>query len=165
MMFRWLLLTLLTIALCDIPLTFAVEAGSEIDRSQPIVITSRQLEVLQQQRQSIFTGEVVAKQGEMTLYAEKLIVVFQQDQDQVERLDAIGGVRVLQLDRVATAEKATFHQMEETLVLVGDAEVTQGNNKVAGDEITVYLKDNRTVIKSLEKSRVKATIIPEKGQE
>lgn len=165
MTFRWLLLALFTIVQCYTPLTFAAEVDAGLDRDQPIVVTAQQLEVLQQQRQSIFTGEVVAKQGEMTLYAEKLIVFFQQDQDQVERMDAMGGVRVLHLDRVATAEKAVFRQAEETLVLVGDAEVIQGSNKVAGDEITVYLKENRTVIKSSEKSRVKATIVPEKRQD
>ena len=101
----------------------------------------------------------------MTLYAEKLIVYFQKDQDQVERLEAIGAVRVTQLDRIATAEKAIFHQADETLVLIGNAEVTQGKNKVSGDEITIYLKENRTLIKSSEKGRVKATIVPEKKQE
>ncbi|WP_321369919.1 lipopolysaccharide transport periplasmic protein LptA [uncultured Desulfuromusa sp.] len=165
MTFRWFLFVFLTIVQCSVPQVFAAEVDGELDRNQPIVVTAQQLEVLQQQRQSVFTGEVVAKQGDMTLYAEKLIIIFQQDQDQVERMDAVGGVRVIQLDRVATAEKAVFRQAEETLVLVGSAEVTQGNNTVTGDEITVFLKENRTVIKSSEKNRVKATIVPEKSQE
>ena len=162
MMFRWFLMVALGFLYCCVSASFAEDATPILDRNQPIEITALQLEVLQQQRQSIFTGEVVAKQGEMTLYAEKLIVVFQQDQDQVERLNAIGGVRVLQLDRVATAEQAVFHQAEETLVLIGNAEVTQGQNKVSGDEITLYLKEDRTLIKSSENTRVKATIVPEK---
>ena len=165
MILRWFLLVSLGVLFCFGSGAFAAETNPKLDRNQPIEITSQKLEVLQQQRQSIFTGEVVAKQGEMTLYAEKLIVYFQKDQDQVERLDAVGSVRVTQLDRIATAEKAVFHQAEETLVLIGNAEVTQGKNKVSGDEITLYLKENRTLIKSSEKGRVKATIVPEKKQE
>ena len=165
MMSKCLLLVSLFISCCCVPTVLADEETSGLDRNQPIEITAQQLEVLQQQRQSIFTGDVVAKQGDMTLYAEKLIVVFQKDQDQVERMDAIGGVRVIQLDRIATAKKAIFHQMEETLVLVGNAEVTQGKNIISGDEITLYLKENRTLIKSSEKKRVKALIVPEKKQE
>ena len=165
MILRRFLLVSLGILFCCGSVAFAAEANPKLDRNQPIEITAQQLEVLQQQRQSIFTGEVVAKQGDMTLYAEKLIVVFQKEQDQVERMDAIGKVRVIQLDRVATAKKAVFHQTEETLVLIGNAEVTQGENKVSGDEITLYLKENRTLIKSSEKSRVKATIVPKKKQE
>ena len=162
---RWVLLILLGIFCWCVPSALAGEGEPEIDRNQPIEITARQLEVMQQQRQSIFTGDVVAKQGEMTLYADKLIVVFQKEQDQVERLEAIGGVRVLQLDRVATAEKAIFFQLEERLVLSGDAEVTQGQNKISGAEITLYMKENRSLIKSSESGRVKAVIVPEKKQE
>lgn len=165
MMGRWLLSILLFVSCCCVSTVLAGETAPEPDRNQPIEITAQQLEVLQQQRQSIFTGDVVAKQGDMTLYAEKLIVIFQKDQDQIERLDAIGGVRVLQLDRIATAKKAVFHQMEEILVLIGNAEVTQGENKISGDEITLYLKENRTLIKSSEENRVKAFIVPEKKQE
>jgi len=144
---------------------FAADTKTELDRNQPIEITAQQLEVLQQQRQSIFIGDVVAKQGEMILHADKLIVFLHKNQDQIERLDAIGGVKVLQLDRIATAEKAVFHQAEEILVLIGNAEVTQGKNIISGDEITLYMKENRTLIKSSEKSRVKAVIVPEKKLE
>ncbi|MFK5926522.1 MAG: lipopolysaccharide transport periplasmic protein LptA [Desulfuromusa sp.] len=165
MMSRGLLLLSLGFLCCCASVVCADEAALKLDRNQPIEITAQQLEVLQQQRQSIFTGEVVAKQGEMTLYAEKLLVFFQKDQNQVERLEAIGKVRVIQLDRVATAEKAVFYQAEETLVLIGNAEVTQGKNTISGDEITLYLKENRTLIKSSGKSRVKAIIVPEKKQE
>lgn len=165
MMGRWLLLVLLGISSCCVSVVFAAEVKPELDRNQPIEITSQKLEVLQQQRQSIFTGDVVAKQGDMTLFAEKLIVFLHQDQDQVERLEALGGVRVLQLDRIATAEKAVFYQLEEKLVLSGNAEVTQGKNEISGDEITLYLKENRTLITSSENNRVKAVIIPEKKQE
>ena len=165
MMGRWVLLLLLGISCGYVSAAFAGEVTPKLDRNQPIEITSQQLEVLQQQRQSIFTGDVVAKQGEMTLFAEKLVVVFQKDQDQVERLEAVGGVRVLQLDRIATAEKAVFYQKEESLVLSGNAEVTQGRNKISGDEITLFLQENRTLIKSSEKKRVRAVIIPEEKQE
>lgn len=165
MMGRWLLLLLLGISCVCVSAAFAAEATPALDRNQPIEITSQQLEVLQQQRQSIFTGDVVAKQGDMTLIAEKLIVVFQEDQDQVERLEAIGAVRVLQLDRIATAEKAIFYQLEEKLILTGNAEVTQGKNKISGDEITLFVQENRTLIKSSEKQRVKAVIMPESKQE
>ncbi|MCD6580326.1 MAG: lipopolysaccharide transport periplasmic protein LptA [Desulfuromusa sp.] len=162
---RWFLMIFLGLFCWCVPVVFAGEVKPELDRNQPIEITAQQLEVLQQQRQSIFTGDVVAKQGEMTLYAEKLIVFLQQDQDQIERLEAIGGVRVLQLDRIATAEKAVFYQVEERLVLSGNAEVTQGQNEISGDEITLYLKENRSLVQSSENGRVKAVIIPEKKQE
>jgi len=162
---KWFLLVLLGISCSCVSVAHADAVKSALDRNQPIEITSQKLEVLQQQRRSIFTGDVVAKQGEMTLYADKLVVVLQKSQDQVKRLDATGGVKVLQLDRIATAEKAVFYQVEDKLVLSGNAVVTQGKNKVSGAEITLYLQENRTLIKSSKKNRVRAVIVPEKKLE
>lgn len=159
---KWFLLLLLTVFYCCVPFVSAAVELSALERDQPIEVTAQQLEVLQLQRQSIFTGEVVARQGDMTLYAEKLLVIFQQEHDEVERLEAIGGVRVVQLDRIATAEKAIFYQLEGRLVLNGNAEVTQGENKIAGDRITLYLKENRSLVESSESGRVRAIIVPEK---
>jgi len=135
------------------------------DRNQPIEVTAQQLEMLQLQRQSVFTGDVVARQGEMTLYAQKLIIFLQPDEDQVERMEATGGVRILQLDRVATAEQVVFYQLDEMLILRGNAEVVQGANKISGEEIRLYLRENRSVVKSSESGRVRATIVPEQLQE
>ena len=162
---RLVLLILLSTLYYSTLVAFANEPIPKSNRNQPIEITAQRLELLQEQRQSIFTGDVVAKQGEMTLYTEKLIVFFQKKQDQVERLEALGGVRVIQLDRIATAEKAIFQQEEETLVLIGNAKVKQGRNQIIGDEITLYLKENRSLVKSSKKGRVKAIIVPEKKSE
>ena len=165
MMGRWLLLILMSSVCFCVTSSFADETTTELDTKQPIEITANQLEILQQQRQSIFSGDVIAKQGDMTLSAEKMIVLFQEEQDQVKRLDAIGSVRVVQLDRVATADRVVFYQLDEKLVLIGSAEVIQGGNKVSGEEITLYLKENRTLIKSSETKRVKAVIIPQAKSE
>ncbi len=164
MMGRWLLL-LFGVLCCCVSVTFAEEVTSGFDRNQPVEITAQQLEVLQLERQSIFTGDVVAVQGEMTLYADKLIVYLQEAQQQIDRLEAIGGVKFVQLDRVATADRAVFQQVDEVLILTGNAVVTQGGNSVSGDEITLFIQEDRTVVKGSKTNRVKAVIVPEKKKE
>ena len=130
----------------------------------PIEVTAQKLEADQVKRQAVFTGEGVAKQGDMTLYSDKLVVYSRPDADQVDRLEASGNVRVIQLDRTATADRAVYRQQQETLVLYGNAEVHQGQNQVTGDEITVYLQENRSVVKSGDSGRVKAVLFPRKTQ-
>ena len=97
----------------------------------PIEVTAQQMEADQQQRQAIFSGKVVAKQGDITLYCDKLVVYSLPEQDQVDRLEASGNVRVVQLDRTATADRAVYRQQQGTLVLYGHAKVHQGQNLVA----------------------------------
>ncbi|SHI78139.1 lipopolysaccharide export system protein LptA [Malonomonas rubra DSM 5091] len=133
--------------------------------SLPIEVTANQLEADQQKRQAIFTGDVVAKQGDVTLYGDKMVVYQLDGQEQVDRLEVFGHVRVVQLDRTATAERAVYRQVAETLTLYGNAEVHQGQNRVAGDEIIVYLRENRSLVKSGDSGRVKAILFPQQKQE
>jgi lipopolysaccharide export system protein LptA len=160
---RLVLLLLLGLMLCA---TGAVAESDQLPKpsSLPIEVTAQQLDADQGQRQATFSGEVVAKQGDITLYCDKLVVYSLPDQDQVDRLEAFGNVRVIQLDRTATADRAVYRQLQGTLTLYGNAEVIQDKNKVAGDEITVYLQENRSVVKGGDNGRVKATLFPKQKQ-
>lgn len=149
------------------PAALATEASTQSlpqPSALPIEVTAQQLEADQVNRLAVFSGEVVAKQGDITLYSDKLVVYSLPDVDQVDRLEASGQVRVIQLDRTATADRAVYRQQQETLVLYGNAEVHQGQNRVTGDEITVYLQENRSVVKGGDSGRVKAVLFPRKTQ-
>jgi len=161
LMAKWIAISLLSLC-CFVSTGFAAQQDATPDTQQPIEITAQRLEAVEQKRQSIFTGNVVAKQGDMTLTADKLTIFLLEKSDQVDRLDAEGHVKVIQLDRVATADRAVFFQGTEKLVLSGNAVVVQDKNTVSGDEIVLYLKENRSVIKSPKSGRVRAVIVPAK---
>ncbi len=143
---------------------FATEEGLPQPSGLPVEITAQTLEAMQQQRQAIFTGEVVAKQGDMSLYCDKLVVYSLPDEDKIDRLEAFGQVRVVQLDRTATADRAVYRDQEGILVLIGNAKVHQGQNQVAGDEITVFLLEDRSLVKSGDDGRVRAIFFPKQEQ-
>lgn len=151
-----LLICALQVQAADQPLAKPVD--------QPIEVTARQLEARQQQGKAIFSGDVVAKQGDVTLYCDKMVVYTQSGQQKVDHLEAFGRVRVVQLDRTATADKAIYRQQQRTLVLLGHAQLHQGQNQVSGDEITVFLDENRSIVKSQDGSRVRAVLFPQTKQ-
>ena len=132
--------------------------------SAPIDVSAERLDVDDKAGTAIFSGQVVVKRDDMTIHAEKLTLYRDSKTQQVERIEASGGVRVVQLDRVGTAREALFNQLEETLVLTGEASVRQGQNLVTGDEIILYLKENRSLVKSKEDGRVRAVFFPEQEQ-
>lgn len=156
----WVLMLLL----CSSAIGFAEQVVPTIDTSLPVEIESQQLEIMQQENKSVFSGDVVAIQGDMTLSADRLIVFFVED-NQIDRLEAAGHVRFSQLDRVATSEKAVYRQQEGILILQGNAKVQQGKNLVSGDEITFYVQENRSVVKGSSQKRVKAVIVQEQKKD
>ncbi len=128
----------------------------------PIEVTSQQMEADQQSGTVHFTGKVVGKRGEMTIYADKLSLFFVEVDAvrKIERLEAEGSVRVVEGERVATAQKLQYFQATEKLVLLGDAEVHQGGNLIAGDEIVLFVREDRSLVKSGKDGRVRAVFLP-----
>ncbi len=159
---RSVLFCLLWLLLSVVPRVTAAELPQP--SALPIEVTAQRLEADQLQRKAVFSGEVVAKQGDITLYSDELVVYSLPDEDRIDRLEAIGQVRVVQLDRVATAQRAVYRQQQETLELFGQAEVQQGQSRVTGDEIVVYLRENRSIVKSEGGGRVKAVLFPQQKQ-
>ncbi len=158
------LLILLTLVFAWSSTGFAAQNVPTIDTSQPLEILSQQLEVFRQENRSVFSGDVVATQGDMTMTTDRLIVFFA-GENSIERLEAVGHVKFTQLDRTATAEKMIYRQKEGTLLLIGNARVVQGPNQVDGDEITYFVNENRSVVKGSSQKRVKAVIVPQQKKD
>jgi lipopolysaccharide export system protein LptA len=134
----------------------------------PIDITSDTVEGDQKQNTVTFKGNVVAKQEDMTLYANTLIIIYDPDTKKLKEIIAIGNVKVIQLDRRATGQKATFDQDENKVVLDGDAVVREGANVIRGERITFYVEEERSVVEPGKGGRVSTSITPppkEEGEE
>ena len=93
-----------------------------------------------------FVGNAEARQGDVTIYADRLTVYYLEEEKEVDRVVAKGNVRIVQLNRVATGEKAIFHRLEGRMVLSGQPRVTEGDNYVEGHTITLFLNEKKSVV-------------------
>ena len=141
---------------------YAVDPLAGVRFDQPLEITSQKLEVYQDEQKTVFSGQVEARQEDFQLNADRLTVYYNEQQNQIERLEADGSVRVEQLERKAQADHALFKQAEQLLILTGNAVLQQGVNRVSGAQIVFDLANNTSIVKSAGSGRVKATIMPPK---
>ncbi len=130
---------------------------------EPIRITSDRLEADQGTRKMEFLGNVVARQGDLTIYARSIDLFYGPDNHDIDRVEAHGDVRVVQGGRVATGQQGIFFRKEGRIVLTGSPRVHQGQDFVEGDEITVFLNEERSIVKGGGGSRVNAVFTP-KGE-
>jgi lipopolysaccharide export system protein LptA len=107
-----------------------------------------------------FEGNVVAKQGDVTLHADRLFAEYSRSAGVIEKILAEGNVRAIQEDKEARAARAMFYNLEQRIVLSGDANLTQGGNTVNGETVTIYLRENRSVVTGGDGGRVRAVIQP-----
>lgn len=131
----------------------------------PIEITSDTVEGDQKQNRVTFKGNVVAKQEDATLHAHMVVVTYDSEMKKIKEIVATGNVRIVQLDRRATCQKATFFQMENKVVLEGEAVIREGENVVRGEKMVYLLDEERSFVEGGKGSRVVTTIVPSSKEE
>jgi lipopolysaccharide export system protein LptA len=136
----------------------------ELNKKDPIYITSDWLEVDQRKNTITYKGRVVTVQADMTMRSDVLTAFYDEGMKQMQQLVAEGKVNATQGNRVATGDKAIFDDKAKTVTLTGNPMMRQGNNQVTGTKIVYFIEQDRAVTESDGKIRVQATIFPEELQ-
>jgi lipopolysaccharide export system protein LptA len=146
------------------------KGGSE----QPLVIKSNKLEIDNAKKTVTFSGNVDASKDDWVINCQNMILFYndqaakseaQGEKPRVDKIIARGDVRIRQSDGgMASAEEATYYQADERVVLTGKPMVKQGDDFVEGAKITLFLKENRSVVEGTEENKVRAVIAPRSGQ-
>ena len=132
--------------------------GFSTNSRAPIDITSDTVEASQKENMVTFKGNVVAKQEDITLYANMIVVYYNPDTKKLKEIMAIGNVKIVQLDRRATGQKAIFQQDENKVILDGEAVLREGENVIRGERIIYYVAEERSVVEGGKGGRVSTTI-------
>ena len=130
----------------------------------PIDISSDTAEGDEKQNLFSFKGNVVAKQDDITLYANMLTIQYDSERKGIKSVVATGNVKMVQQDRRATGQKVTFFQEGNRVVLEGDAVVRDGDNVIRGERVIYYIDEERSVVEGGNNSRVSSTITPSKKE-
>ncbi len=109
------------------------------DPTLPVEVTADQLEVNQADGTALFTGNVVVIQGEMRLTAPRVKVNYAEDRQEIERLDASGGVTLVNGGEAAESEEAVYTIDIGEVVMTGQVLLTQGSSALSGNRLTVDL--------------------------
>jgi len=152
------------------------------DTSLPIEITADVLEVLQDQRIAIFTGNVDATQGDMVLSADQLRVHYGDADDaaaavpgtgSIRRIEAEGNVFLSSPRETAQGTAGVYDVASNRVTLAGEVVLTQEDNVIRGERLEIDLVSGRSQIFAAVPStaggtppqRVRALFIPEESPE
>ena len=128
--------------------THAVGQGTSVafgaiqhDTSAPVEVTAEQLSVDQTTGQAVFVGNVVIGQGDMRLSAPRVVVIYRENQQGIERLEATGGVTLVSGPDAAEAQRADYNVDDGVVVMTGDVLLAQGQSALSAERMTVNLDD------------------------
>ena len=126
------------------------------DTSLPVSVLADKLAVNNADGSAVFSGNVSVVQGEMTLSAAEVKVKYGAEQSEIEELLASGGVKITNLGDEATASEAVYAIASGMIVLTGDVKLTQGPSSMAGQKLTINLKDGSGIMEG----RVTTVFVP-----
>jgi len=131
--------------------------------SLPLTIDSDKMERYGKASLVIFSGNVVARRDNSVQYADRLEVYMDEKGDRVLRTVSTGSVRIITKDcRTGTAQRAEYFDLDQRVVLIGNARVWQDDNVVSGDTITIYVAEDRTIVEGGKQERVKGVFYSQK---
>jgi lipopolysaccharide export system protein LptA len=135
--------------------------GKGDDKNQPVTVDADRMERYGKESLVVFTGNVVARQNNSVQYADRMEVYLDEKGDRLLRTVSTGTVKIVTRDcRTGTARRAEYYDLEQRVVLIGNARVWQEENVVSGDTITIFLSQDRSVVQGGRQERVKAVFYP-----
>ena len=135
----------------------AADGKKSSDSKQPVTVDSDRMERFGKESLIIFSGSVVARQNNSVQYADRMEVYLDEKGDKILRTVSMGSVRIVTKDcKTGTAKRAEYFDLEQRVVLIGNARVWQDDNVVSGDTITIFLAQDRNVVVGGKQERVKA---------
>lgn len=144
----------------------------------PVRISADEAEYFNTTGLVVFTGKVVAVQGDSTLTSDRMEVLFTPQETRegqgagsvdaaesrrIAAITATGNVSFRQLDpetkkeRFATGEKAVYDDGRRTVTMTGAPRLWEGKNVILGEEMIFQLDEKRVLVKG----KVNLTVYPE----
>ena len=136
-------------------------------RPQPIEITADRLVSHGDQNYAEFIGNVEAAQGNFSIRSDTLKITYQRsadtgtkgvsDAESIEKIEAIGQVKIRSDNRRAETDRAEYRMQEEVIELIGENSfLTDGKNTLTGSRITWHRKTGEITVVGSDQKRVKA---------
>jgi lipopolysaccharide export system protein LptA len=127
--------------------------GFSQNRERPMQIDSDTQEARTKDNVTTFSGKVHVTQGDMDMRCQSLVVFYEDDSSkgsgirtgepgprgnsEIRRLEARGGVVIVQKDHTARGDRAAFEIHENTITLAGNVVLSQEKNVLRGERLVV----------------------------
>lgn len=128
----------------------------------PIHISANTLQGENKPRQqAIYTGNVIMTQGDVVVHADKLTI--DAVGGKVQRATAIGSPVTFTMSsaqRHGYGDTLIYKPGSGEIILMGNAHLWQEKNEVSGQQVTYFLRDQKTAVTGTSGKRVRSVFYP-----
>ena len=117
------------------------------DTNAPVDWDAARMDFDNKANRAVLTGNVVARQGDLTLTAPRVTAAYVRNPDvHVERLDASGGVVVRSPSETARGEYGIYDLNRKLITLVGNVVLSRCDGTIRGGRLVYDLISGRAVM-------------------
>jgi lipopolysaccharide export system protein LptA len=132
---------------------------------QPVTVDADRMERFGRESLVIFIGNVVARHDGSVQHADRMEVYLDEAGERIVRSVSTGNVRIVTSDcKTGTARRSEYYDLEQRVVLIGNARVWQDDSVVTGETITMFIAQDRSVVEGGQQERVKAVFYRRDGE-
>jgi lipopolysaccharide export system protein LptA len=113
----------------------------------PVDWEADRVEVQDRSNRVVLSGNVVARQAQLTLTAGRITVAYTDTRGiDIQRLDASGGVTMRSPSESARGQFGVYDLDRKIITLIGDVTLSQKDARVSGGRLTIDLQTGRAVM-------------------
>lgn len=115
--------------------------------TQPLQFKAKELDARRSEGLLKLKGDVRVDHGQTVITANQMTFYYADDQSTIEKIVAVGKVRLTEPGRRGSAEHAVYLPPSQKIALTGSPVIWDGDNQLAGSEIVIFRNPDRMSVK------------------
>ena len=130
----------------------------KISYSDEILIESKELVITNEPLTTTFIGDVYAFDNEIKLWSDKILILYTETESQIDQIKCFGNSKLVRENQEIISENITYFAIDKRIYAKGDITLTQDENVMKGNELSVDLVKSTSIMKSDPNNKVTVKI-------
>ena len=130
----------------------------KISYSDEILIESEELIITNKPLTTTFIGNVYAFDNEIKLWSDKILILYTDTESQIDQIKCFGNSKLVRENQKIISENITYFAIDKKIYAKGDITLTQDENVMKGNELSVDLVKSTSIMKSNQDNKVTVKI-------
>ncbi len=130
----------------------------KISYSDEILIESEELIITNEPLTTTFIGNVYAFDNEIKLWSDKILILYTETESQIDQIKCFGNSKLVRENQEIISENITYFAIDKKIYAKGDITLTQDENVMKGNELSVDLVRSTSIMRSSQNNKVTVKI-------
>ena len=130
----------------------------KISYSDEILIESEKLVITNKPLTTTFIGNVYAFDNEIKLWSDKILILYTESESQIDQIKCFGNSKLVRENQEIISKNITYFVIDKKIYAKGDIILTQDENVMSGNELSVDLVKSTSIMKSDQNNKVTVKI-------